>query len=44
MLGASAQTSEPATKMTMAISIIARRPWMSDNLPYSGVTAVAVSR
>jgi hypothetical protein len=33
MLGASAQAAEPATKMPMAISIMARRPWMSDNLP-----------
>ena len=42
--GASAQISEPATKMPMAISIMARRPWMSDSLPNSGVTAVAVKR
>jgi hypothetical protein len=33
MLVASAAASEPAMKMTMAISIIARRPYMSESLP-----------
>ncbi len=30
--------------MPIAISIMVRRPWMSESLPYSGVTAVAHSR
>ena len=44
ILGASAHTTEPAMKITIAISIMMRRPWMSDSLPNSGVTAVAASR
>ena len=31
-------------KITIATSIIRRRPWMSESLPNSGVTAVAASR
>ena len=33
MLGASAQASEPSTNSAMAISIMPRRPWMSESLP-----------
>ena len=33
MLGAKAQASEPTTKITMAMSSMPRRPWMSDSLP-----------
>ena len=42
--GASAHATEPTTKMTMAPSIIRRRPWMSDSLPNNGVAAVLASR
>ncbi len=33
MLGATAQATEPATKMPIAVSIMVRRPWMSLSLP-----------
>ena len=44
MFGASAQAAEPAMKMTMAISIIRRRPWMSESLPNKGVATTLASR
>ena len=44
MLGASAQATEPTMKMTMATSIIRRRPWMSESLPNSGVATVLARR
>ena len=44
MLGASAQATEPTMKMQIAISIIRRRPWMSESLPNSGTAAVLASR
>ncbi len=44
MVGASAQATDPMMKMPTATSRTARRPWMSDNFPNSGVTAVAASR
>ena len=44
MLGASAQTSEPSMYIEIAISSVARRPWMSLILPYSAVIEVLAIR
>jgi hypothetical protein len=35
---------EPARKMTIAAWKVPRRPYRSDSLPHSGVTAVEVNR
>jgi hypothetical protein len=44
MLGASAQTSEPAMYSEIAITSVKRRPRMSLILPYSAVMAVLAIR
>ena len=44
MSGATAQATEPAVKMPMLASIMARRPWMSLSFPYNGATTVELSR
>jgi hypothetical protein len=44
MVGASAQASEPAMKIMIASRMMARRPWISESFPNSGVVAVAARR